>query len=146
MNGSRIREERKKLGLTQARAAELCAVKFQQWNRYENDKSVLDGSALRAFGAIGADVGYILSGIQTIGLETQSVQETSLLECYKMLSYEKQSILLRIATRMANIVPSDGKITVELDYNELLLVDDFRTSTPQVQNAVKTLLNSLSKE
>lgn len=61
----RIREERKKLGLTQAQAAEKCGVKVQQWNRYENNKSVLDGAPLRAFISIGADGQYILSGQRT---------------------------------------------------------------------------------
>ena len=64
-NGNRIREERKKLGLTQGQAAEQCGVRVQQWNRYENEKSVLDGATLRAFAAIGADAGYILSGLRT---------------------------------------------------------------------------------
>ena len=58
----RIREERKRLGLRQEDAAEKCGLSRSMWIRYERGQSVLDGVALRAFGAIGADTAYILTG------------------------------------------------------------------------------------
>jgi transcriptional regulator with XRE-family HTH domain len=73
----RIREERKRLGLRQEDAAIKCGVKRQQWNRYENGLSVLDGSALRAFTALGADATYILSGVRSTTAEQAVLQRVS---------------------------------------------------------------------
>ena len=61
----RIREERKRLGLRQEDAAEKCSLSRSMWIRYENGQSVMDGAALRAFTALGADAGYILNGIRS---------------------------------------------------------------------------------
>ncbi|MFU8924917.1 helix-turn-helix domain-containing protein [Acinetobacter puyangensis] len=61
----RIREERKRLGLTQAKAAIECGVTRGQWVRYENGENKFEGAVLKAFGAIGAEIGYILTGKRT---------------------------------------------------------------------------------
>ena len=62
--GSRIVEERKKLGLTQERVAEKCDVSRKQWIRYEKNEQKLDGEVLKRFIAIGADGAYILGGVR----------------------------------------------------------------------------------
>ena len=62
--GSRIVEERKKLGLTQERVAEKCDVSRKQWIRYEKNEQKLDGEVLKRFIAIGADGAYILGGFE----------------------------------------------------------------------------------
>ena len=61
----RIRDERKRLGLTQAQAAAECGVTRGQWVRYENGENKFEGSVLKAFISIGADGQYILSGQYT---------------------------------------------------------------------------------
>lgn len=58
----RIKEERKRLGFTQAEMAEKCGVKRLQWVRYEKGEQDLSGDVLAAFGKQGADVIYILTG------------------------------------------------------------------------------------
>ena len=62
--GSRIVEERKKLGLTQERVAEKCDVSRKQWIRYEKNEQKLDGEVLKRFIALGADGAYILGGVR----------------------------------------------------------------------------------
>ena len=59
---ARIKIERKRLSLTQAEAASLCEVTRVQWGRYERGDSEFGGRVLKAFGAIGAEIGYILTG------------------------------------------------------------------------------------
>ena len=62
---ARIKTERKRLSLTQAEAASLCEVTRVQWGRYERGDSEFGGRVLKAFGAIGAEIGYILTGKRT---------------------------------------------------------------------------------
>ena len=53
--GERVREERKRLGLTQLQVAEQCEVHRNQWVRYEKNEQKLDGEVLKRFIALGAD-------------------------------------------------------------------------------------------
>ncbi len=67
--GERIREERKRLGLSQAEAAQLCGVVRETWGKYERDVFELGGAVLRAFVAAGADADYIVTGIRSSEFE-----------------------------------------------------------------------------
>lgn len=58
----RVREERKRLGLTQQEAADKCGVSRSQWMRYERGENLLDGAPARAFVLLGADGEYIVAG------------------------------------------------------------------------------------
>ena len=60
----RIREERKRLGLTQAQAAEQCGILRQQWIRYEKGLSHMSLEVLERFDAIGADGAYLLAAVR----------------------------------------------------------------------------------
>ena len=62
--GERVREERKRLGLTQLQVAEQCEVHRNQWVRYEKNEQKLDGEVLKRFIALGADGAYILGGVR----------------------------------------------------------------------------------
>lgn len=61
----RLKEERKRLGLSQQAAAELCDVSREIWGKYERGVVVPGGDVLFSFSAVGADVGYIFSGVRT---------------------------------------------------------------------------------
>lgn len=58
----RIRAERKRLGLTQAKAALVCGVARETWGKYERGVFELGGAAFRAFVNAGADADYITTG------------------------------------------------------------------------------------
>ena len=73
----RIKEERKKLGLTQAEMAERCGVKRLQWVRYEKGEQDLSGDVLVEFGKQGADITYVLTGTRTPKVETQVLDKVS---------------------------------------------------------------------
>jgi transcriptional regulator with XRE-family HTH domain len=60
--GTRLREEREKLGLTQAEIAEVAGVTRNSQYSYENDKRKPDADYLQAIAAAGCDVQYILTG------------------------------------------------------------------------------------
>jgi transcriptional regulator with XRE-family HTH domain len=60
--GQRIREERKRLGFTQADFAKAVGVHCNSQSNYENGKRYPDTVYLSAIGAVGVDVGYVTTG------------------------------------------------------------------------------------
>lgn len=105
---SRIKEERKRLGLTQQQAAERCGIRRQQWIRYEKGTSEFDGEPLRKFGEAGARVAYILTGessnVRLIGQfqEQPSSQTKELLALFNGMPPERQKLLLETAKVFAS--------------------------------------------
>ncbi len=87
--GSRIVEERKKLGLTQERVAEKCDVSRKQWIRYEKNEQKLDGEVLKRFIAIGADGAYILGGVRG-GTEHERKQFNAILNTVDIVADENE--------------------------------------------------------
>lgn len=59
---SRMHDERKRLGLSQAAAADMCEVSRVVWGKYERGQAVPGADVLMKFAAAGADVGFILTG------------------------------------------------------------------------------------
>ena len=72
--GERVREERKRLGLTQLQVAEQCEVHRNQWVRYEKNEQKLDGEVLKRFIALGADGAYILGGVRSYIVQLDQTQ------------------------------------------------------------------------
>lgn len=60
--GSRLASERKRLGLTQVKLAEIGGVAVSAQSRYEVGKTVPDANYLHAFDKEGGDVLYVISG------------------------------------------------------------------------------------
>lgn len=60
----RVKEERKRLGLTQQEAADICGVHRVQWGRYERGEQGFNGTSLNKFAEAGADPVYILTGLR----------------------------------------------------------------------------------
>ena len=89
--GSRIVEERKKLGLTQERVAEKCDVSRKQWIRYEKNEQKLDGEVLKRFIAIGADGAYILGGVRG-GTEHERKQFNAMLNTANLVADENERL------------------------------------------------------
>lgn len=60
--GERLKEERNRLGLTQAQLAEKIGIHRNTQNRYENGEREPDTAYLDALKAVGVDLAYVLSG------------------------------------------------------------------------------------
>lgn len=58
----RIKEERLRLGLSQAQAAEKTGVSREMWGRYERGDAIPGGEVLFSFALVGADIQYLLTG------------------------------------------------------------------------------------
>ena len=68
--GSRLREERERLKMTQENFAVPCGVRRRSQLGYESNAYSPDANYLAAASKIGVDVAYVICGIQTEGQET----------------------------------------------------------------------------
>ena len=104
--GKRVREERKRLRLTQQDAADTCGVHRVQWGRYERGEQGFDGEPLRKFGELGASISYILTGEKANAVAIGEIkadktpidhQTQDLIKFFNSMTPEKQEILLQTA-------------------------------------------------
>lgn len=91
-----LKEERKRLGLSQADVASQCGVSREIWGKYERGSAVPGGDVLKAFAVLGADVQYVLTGARCSSLAKRQLpaNEQLMLEIYQGLSPHQQKQLL----------------------------------------------------
>ena len=63
-SGNRLKEQRKKLGYTQAQIAEICGVSSRMWGDYERGRSQPKTELFFQFEKAGIDVQYVMHGMQ----------------------------------------------------------------------------------
>lgn len=90
----RLREERKRLKLTQVAAGSIAGVTRETWSRYEGGALSPGMDALEAFALAGADIQYVLTGLR--GATPPSTRERLFLERFRNSSEERQDDALRI--------------------------------------------------
>lgn len=73
--GGRLREERDRLGVTQADFAELGGCKRVTQHLYESDARVPDSDYLNRIADRGVDVLYVLRGVRARGLSGETLQK-----------------------------------------------------------------------
>lgn len=127
-SGERISEERKRLGLSQAEAGELCGVSREMWGKYERGKASMGTEVLSGFVLAGADARFILIGQRSIQGTAPILppDEELLLEVYRGLKPVKRKTLLAELLTGKKAKDSEGGITVTgsgqrvagRDYNE----------------------------
>ncbi len=79
--GTRLREERERMGLTQAAMGEMLGMAKHSILNYEGDKRSPDAVFMTAIAQAGADVLYILTGQRT-PKAVLSAEESALLDNY----------------------------------------------------------------
>lgn len=79
--GSRLKEERKRLKITQKKLAETCNINYQTILRYEKEERTPDGDFYYIISKLGFDVQYILTGVRSDA--ALSPDERELLTLYK---------------------------------------------------------------
>lgn len=102
---ARLREERERLGLSQAEMGKIGGVKKLAQFNYEKGDRRPDASYLTAIAAAGADVLYILTGQRSgaVDVEDQelTVREKTLLDNYRHCAAEDQAAIDRVALNAA---------------------------------------------
>lgn len=100
-SGNRLKEERKKLGLTQAQAAEKCGVSGRMWGDYERGISQPKTELFFQFEKAGIDVQYIMHGRRdetaAMPSENLSKEEQELLALFRQASDLGRAVILSAA-------------------------------------------------
>jgi len=77
--GKRLKEERERLGISQADFAKACGVGRTAQFNYESGKRSPDGGYLYAAGELGVDTGYLLFGVRSTPLNLYDLGVASVL-------------------------------------------------------------------
>ncbi len=96
----RLAEERKRLALKQAEAADLCGVRRESWGQYERGETAPGSQVLFHFAAAGADVAYILTGVRG-GPSRLSPLEEALLANFRRCPERARDTVLDVADMLA---------------------------------------------
>lgn len=103
----RLREERKKLGLSQEEFALVAGVKKLAQGNYEKGERHPDSRYLAAIAAAGADVLYILTGQRADG-QAMDAGEQVLLQSYRRCGAEAKSHLIQTAALLSAGMTAGG--------------------------------------
>jgi transcriptional regulator with XRE-family HTH domain len=94
--GQRLREERRRLGLSQVQCAELCGVVEKTQGLYETSVRRPDTDYLAAFAKAGADVNYLITG--ALSSTILSEEELTLLSLFRQSDAAVREIILGTAS------------------------------------------------
>jgi len=113
--GLRLRDERKRLGLTQRALGALGGVRVQAQLRYEHNERYPDAAYLAALAAHGVDIQYVITGKRSNPVQsdtpTLSSDESQLLATYRQLSDSSQKALMTLCNEISK--GSLGKVSSE---------------------------------
>ena len=102
--GSRLRQERERLGLSQKSFGEIGGVEANAQGKYENGDRAPKADYLSRVAARGVDVLYVLTGSPTPTLiDNLSQIEEKVLISYRILHKEDQDAIRRLTTTLAEL-------------------------------------------
>ncbi|WP_246181847.1 helix-turn-helix domain-containing protein [Pandoraea cepalis] len=105
--GTRLRNERLRLGLTQDEFAFIAGVTRRTQVHYELDERNPDTAYLAAVASAGVDVAYVVTGAGRMGNADLSREEVALVDNYRHAMPEDQAVLRRMGLALAK--PVTGK-------------------------------------
>jgi transcriptional regulator with XRE-family HTH domain len=101
--GSRLREERERLGMTQRVFGDIGGVEPNAQGKYESGERTPRLDYLAAVAARGVDALYVLRGTRTPApVEGLSADESSLLGAFRQLSFDDQAAFWHLLGRLTN--------------------------------------------
>ena len=110
--GSRLRQERERLGLSQKVFGEIGGVEANAQGKYENGGRAPKADYLSRVAEKGVDILYVLTGVATpMQLENLSQIEEKVLGDYRSMFKEDQDAIRRLTATLAeHSAASNGKI------------------------------------
>ena len=99
--GSRLTEERQRLGYTQADMAKRGGIAFRTYCDYESGRSEPRGSFLAAIADHGVDILYVIVGTRGQKSTTLSREEEALLDNYRHADPQDQAAARRLLNSLA---------------------------------------------
>ncbi|WAH56714.1 helix-turn-helix transcriptional regulator [Pseudomonas silvicola] len=102
--GSRLREERDRLGLTQKEFGDIGGVEPNAQGKYESGERTPKANYLAKVATQGVDVLYVLTGVRTpIPADRLSQAEEHVLGHYRVLPREGQDAIRQMANSLAEM-------------------------------------------
>jgi len=100
--GSRLKEERKSLGLSQQEFGSIGGVEANAQGKYESGERIPRSDYLAALGKKGVDILYVLSGKRTpISADTLSQAERAIITHYRALNEDDKEAISQLATSLS---------------------------------------------
>lgn len=112
--GTRLREERERLGLSQPAMGAIGGVKKLAQLKYEQSESSPSGTYFAAIARIGADVQYIITGVRSV--TALSADEEELLRFFRAAPLAVKASA--IAGLAAGAAPASAKFVVHGDVGQ----------------------------
>lgn len=96
----RLKNERNRLGLTQADIANKCGVSREMWGKYERGVALAGSEVLFSLTEIGVDIGYLFSGTRSVPL---TENEISLLDDYRQSNEQGKAAIEQTAQALSAV-------------------------------------------
>lgn len=135
--GERIKEERIRLNMTQEGFATACETNKRQQIKYEKDEQAPGAGYLAGACRLGADVGYLLTGIPVHDI---SPKELTLLAAFRDASEELQVAALSVlgvrtvaskrSSSKTNVTISDSEIGQNISTTGKVTLKNFTVGVP----------------
>ncbi len=107
--GSRLRQERERLGLSQKVFGEIGGVEANAQGKYESGDRAPKADYLSRVAARGVDVLYVLTGSRTpVQAGRLSRTEEKVLDCYRALFKGDQDAICRLTATLAELSQGQG--------------------------------------
>lgn len=107
--GTRLKEERKSLGLSQQQFAAIGGVEANAQGKYESGERTPRSDYLTALGCQGVDVLYLLSGRRTpLRAEALTDAEREIIVHYRTLTLADQDAIGQLALSLSECLPVPG--------------------------------------
>lgn len=103
--GNRLKEQRKKLGFTQAQAAEKAGIERETWGKYERGVFMPSGDVLISFLSMGINVSDLFAIEETFKLPENSTselnkEETELLTQFRQLNQDGKTAIFSMLSAL----------------------------------------------
>ncbi len=131
---SRLRDERKRLGLSQEALAALGGVKLNAQSNYENGKRAPDSVYLEAIALHGIDVGYLLTGVPSATVNALPAANEGAPFKYK-----------ETATHQSGPVIASERSARYLTQEQEALLDNYKATDDRGRAVARTVLEALAK-
>lgn len=99
----RLKNERARLGLTQAEIASKCNVSREMWGKYERGVALAGSEVLFSLAEINVDIGYLFSGVRSIPVAELELtkEEQVLLDDYRESNEQGKEAIEKTASALA---------------------------------------------
>lgn len=105
----RIKEERERLGLSQAKFGSIAGVSKQTVITWEKGNTSPTAVQLNEMSLSGLDAMYVLLGQRTPSTQALTVREACMLENYRALDEEDKAAMQRMTSALAQSVKPNGE-------------------------------------